>query len=33
MLDFVPLAGAGGKMADRDVQPALIGQLLQLLLP
>ena len=33
LLDFVPLAGAGWKMATRDVQPALIGPLLQLLFP
>lgn len=32
-LDFVPRAGTGGKMANRDVQPALIGQLLQCLFP
>lgn len=33
MLDFVPLASAGWKVANHDVQPALIGKLLQLLFP
>ena len=33
VLDFVPLRGAGREVADRDLQPGLVGELLQLDLP
>ena len=33
MLDFVPLAGAGGQVADRDLDAELVGQLLQFAFP
>src|SRR5712672_878527 len=33
VLDLVPLAGAGREMADGDVEPDLVGQLLELPLP
>ncbi len=33
MLDLVPFAGTGSKMTDRNSEPRLIGELLQLQLP
>src|SRR6516162_2079875 len=33
VLDFVPLAGAGRQVADRDVETELVGQLLQFVFP
>ena len=33
VLDFVPLGGARRKVGDMDLQPGLVGQMLQLLLP
>jgi hypothetical protein len=33
LLDFVPLAGAGRQVADRDVEPELVGQLLEFAFP
>src|SRR5882672_6783545 len=33
VLDLVPLAGAGREVADGDVEPNLVGQLLELPLP
>ena len=33
VLDFVPLAGAGGQVADRDLDAELVGQLLQFAFP
>ena len=33
MLDFVPLAGAGGQVADEDVEAEFVGQLLQFAFP
>src|ERR1700726_1102211 len=33
VLDFVPLAGAGRQVADRDVDAELVGQLLQFAFP
>jgi hypothetical protein len=33
MLDFVPLRGAGREVADGDLQPGLVSELLQLDLP
>jgi len=33
VLDFVPLAGAGGQVADHDVEAQFIGQFLQFAFP
>src|SRR6266436_8401534 len=33
VLDFVPLAGAGRQVADRDVEAEFVGQLLQFAFP
>ena len=33
VLDLIPLAGARGKVADRDVDADLVGQALQFALP
>jgi len=33
VLDFVPLAGAGGQVADEDVEAEFVGQLLQFAFP
>jgi len=32
-LDFVPFAGSGREVADRDLQPGFVGQFLQLQFP
>ena len=33
MLDFVPLAGAGGQVGDHDVEAQFVGQLLEFAFP